>query len=176
MLTFPKLRLLSSKAQGCKDFWKLSKPHAMFVFIRQLSLSTPKWVPMTQGFSHFAGFLLPFVLAKLATSSMRVKLNRKSYFLLPISPILIHYQDFSICVWTSVHSRFECPEQHFIRYLVRVAEVWHVYWPVLIEMISFLSVISRQDMGLPETGTITHVVLTQFFVTTGLLWKYHLNI
>ena len=28
--------------------------------------------PMCQGFSHFSGFLHDFVLAKLATSSMRV--------------------------------------------------------------------------------------------------------
>ena len=26
ILTFPRLRLLSSKVQGCKDFWKLPKP------------------------------------------------------------------------------------------------------------------------------------------------------
>ena len=37
------------------------------------SLSTFRWVPMCQGFSHLSGFLHHFVLAKLATSSVRVK-------------------------------------------------------------------------------------------------------
>ena len=31
---------------------------------------------MCQGFSHFSGFLHHFVLAKLATSSIRVNINR----------------------------------------------------------------------------------------------------
>ena len=45
----------------------------MLVFIRKLSLSTLRWIPMCQGFSHFSGFLHHFVLAKVATSSIRVK-------------------------------------------------------------------------------------------------------
>ena len=44
----------------------------MLVFIRKLSLSTLIWVPICQGFSHFSGFLHHFVLAKVATSSIRV--------------------------------------------------------------------------------------------------------
>ena len=46
---------------------------AMLVFIGQLSLRTLRRVPMCQGFSHFAGLLHHFVLAKLATSSIRPK-------------------------------------------------------------------------------------------------------
>ena len=39
-LTLPMLRLLSSKAQGCKDFWKFENllNRVIIVFIRQLSL------------------------------------------------------------------------------------------------------------------------------------------
>ena len=45
----------------------------MLVFILNLSVSTLKWVPICQGFSHFLGFLHHFVMAKLVTSSIRVK-------------------------------------------------------------------------------------------------------
>ena len=44
----------------------------MLVFIGKLSLSTLRWVPICQGFSHFLGLLQHFVLAKLSTSSIRV--------------------------------------------------------------------------------------------------------
>ena len=67
-LTLPMLRLLLPKAKGCKDFWKPAKP----CHIGNLSLSTLRWVPMSQGFSRFSGFLHHSILAKLATSSMRV--------------------------------------------------------------------------------------------------------
>ena len=36
-------------------------------------MSTLRWVPICQGFANFSGFLYHFVLAKLATSSIRVK-------------------------------------------------------------------------------------------------------
>ena len=45
------LRLLSSKAQGPKDFWKPFKP--CHVGIEWIALSIFRWVPMCQGFSHF---------------------------------------------------------------------------------------------------------------------------
>ena len=45
----------------------------MVVFIGKLSLSTIRWVPICQGFSHFSAFFHHFMLAKLATSSDRVK-------------------------------------------------------------------------------------------------------
>ena len=44
----------------------------MLVFSGKLSPSTLKWVPICQGFSKFSGFSHHFVLAKLATSSIRV--------------------------------------------------------------------------------------------------------
>ena len=44
----------------------------MLVFIGKLLLSTLRCVPMCQGFSHFSGFLHHFLLAKVATSSIRV--------------------------------------------------------------------------------------------------------
>ena len=71
-LALPMLRLLSPKSRWRKKFWKLQKP-VMLVFIGKLSPSTFKWVPICQGFGHFTEFLHHFVLAKLATCSIRVK-------------------------------------------------------------------------------------------------------
>ena len=71
ILTLPMLRLLSSKAQGCKDFWKPYKP--CHVGIHLIALA--EYYQMNthcQGFCRFSGFLHHFVLAKLATSSIRV--------------------------------------------------------------------------------------------------------
>ena len=66
MLTLPMLRLLSTKAQWRKDFWKPSTScHVGTPW-------TPRWVPMCQGFNHFSGFLHHFVRAKLANSSITV--------------------------------------------------------------------------------------------------------
>ena len=47
----------------------------MLVFIGKLSPSTHRWVPICRGVSEFSGFLLYFVLAKLASSSIRAKTN-----------------------------------------------------------------------------------------------------
>ena len=44
----------------------------MLVLIGKLSPSILRWVPICQGFGDFSGFLHYFVLAKLATSSIRV--------------------------------------------------------------------------------------------------------
>ena len=49
----------------------------MLVFIGKLLLSTLRWVPICHGFGHFSGVLLHFVLAKLATSGIRVKYERE---------------------------------------------------------------------------------------------------
>ena len=47
----------------------------MLVFIGKLSLSTLRWIPMYQGSNHFSVFFASFCLAKLATSSRRVKIR-----------------------------------------------------------------------------------------------------
>ena len=47
----------------------------MLVFIWKLLPSTLSWVPICQGFSHLLAFLHHFVLAKLATGSIRVNEN-----------------------------------------------------------------------------------------------------
>ena len=60
------------KHKDAKIFEKHLNP-VMLVLIRKPSLSTLGWVPICQGFSHFSAFLYHFVLAKLATSSIRVK-------------------------------------------------------------------------------------------------------
>ena len=76
LLTLPMLRLLSSKAQWWHDA-KIFENHLnpfMFVFIGILSLTALRWVSMCQGFSViFLRFLHHFILAKLATSNIRVK-------------------------------------------------------------------------------------------------------
>ena len=70
-LTFPMLRLLSSKPQGGKEFLKSSKPcHVGIHWIAlaeysQMSTHVP-------GFQLFFHFLHPYVLAKFAPSSISV--------------------------------------------------------------------------------------------------------
>ena len=73
-LTLPMLRQLFSKAQGCKDCWKPSKPCHLgihWIALTEYSLMSTH-VP---GFQSFSAFLHHFVLAKLTTSSTRVKLQ-----------------------------------------------------------------------------------------------------
>ena len=65
-LTLPMLRLLSSKAQGCNDFWKPSKPCHVGILIGELSLKPLRWVPMCQVFGHFSGFLHHFVFGRIS--------------------------------------------------------------------------------------------------------------
>ena len=57
--------ILSSKAQWHKHLWKPSYPFHFGIRIHWIaSLSTLRWVPMCQGFSHFLCFLHHFVLAR----------------------------------------------------------------------------------------------------------------
>ena len=71
-LTLPMLRLLSSQEQGCKDYWKWSKPCHVGIHWNALSeysqMSTNE--PRFQSFFMF--FLYHFVVAKLATSNIRI--------------------------------------------------------------------------------------------------------
>ena len=88
----PMLRLLSSKAQGCKDFGKTFKPCHVGIHRKGLPKysQTNTHVP---GFQSFLVFLHHFILAKLATSSIRVKMSMAIH--LPRS-VLIRL--WSICV------------------------------------------------------------------------------
>ena len=73
-LTLPMLWLLSSKLQGCKDFWKSSKP--CHVGIHWIALNEyPRMRTHVPGFQSFSEFFHHLGLAKLATSSIRVKLK-----------------------------------------------------------------------------------------------------
>ena len=71
-ITLPMLRPLLSKPQGHKYFWKSSKPCHVGIHLKALAgcslMST--YMP---GFQSFFRFFASFVLAKLATSSIRVK-------------------------------------------------------------------------------------------------------
>ena len=69
--TLPMLRLLWFKSQGCKDFWKPSKPCHVGIhwtaFVEYSQMNTH-----VLGFQYFLRFFALFVLAKLAISSIRV--------------------------------------------------------------------------------------------------------
>ena len=65
-------RLLSSKAQGCKQFWKPSKPWHVGIHKIALTEDSQMNIPMSQGFSHFSAFLHYFVLA-----TFKPRLNRQ---------------------------------------------------------------------------------------------------
>ena len=75
------LRLLLSKAQGRKAFRQPFKP--CHVGIHWIALAECSQVSnMCQGFNHFSVFLHHFVLAKLATSSIRVNCSIPATFAL----------------------------------------------------------------------------------------------
>ena len=69
-LTLPMLRLISSKTQW---FFENHLNPVMLEFIEKPSPSILRWASRYQGFSDFSCFLHYFVLAKLATSSIRVE-------------------------------------------------------------------------------------------------------
>ena len=59
------------KHENTKIFENHVNP-VIFVLIEKLSLSPVRWVPNCPGFNNFSGYLYQFVLAKVATSSIRV--------------------------------------------------------------------------------------------------------
>ena len=71
------LRLLSFKAQGCKDFWKktTSKLCHVSIYWKALAEYSQTHLPGLQ-----PGFLHDFVLAKVATSSIRVKKSKQNIY------------------------------------------------------------------------------------------------
>ena len=68
----------------------------MLVFIGCLSLSTLRWVPMCQGFSHFSAFLHHFIMATVAATSIRDKDNWDVLF------FSTQWVPCSIIYWTSL--------------------------------------------------------------------------
>ena len=73
-LTLRMLRLFSSNAQGRKKIWKPSKP--CHVGIHWIALAEHSQISThVPGYSRFSGFWHHFILAKLATSSIRAKFN-----------------------------------------------------------------------------------------------------
>ena len=70
------LRLLSSKVQGHRYFWKPSKPFHVGVQWKALA-EFSRMSTHIPGFQSFSKGLDHFVLAKLVTSSMRVKWRMK---------------------------------------------------------------------------------------------------
>ena len=76
-LTLP--MLVSSKEQECKDFRKPSKPGHVGIHLIALAEYSPMSTNMPRFKSFFQVFLYHFVLAKLATSSIRVKGNTYAF-------------------------------------------------------------------------------------------------
>ena len=113
------LRLLYPKHNVATIFENHLNP-VMLVFIGKLSLITLRWVPMCQGFSNFHCFLHHFVLAKLATSSIRVNDVSTALITLP-TYVIKHKQDVcSVCaaVIGSALMLLRCLEN----------EIEHIYW------------------------------------------------
>ena len=73
-LTLPMLRLHSSKAQKCKYFWKPYKPCHGGIYEKALAEYSQMSTHLPGFQSFFSFFLHHCVLAKLATSSIRVKI------------------------------------------------------------------------------------------------------
>ena len=73
VLTLQMLRVLLPKAQGCKYFWKTSKPCHVGIHWIAIAECTHRWVLMWQEFSHFQVFCIIVYFAKSATTSIRVK-------------------------------------------------------------------------------------------------------
>ena len=73
------LRLLLSKAQECKDFWKSSKPCHVGIHLDSSLRVLSDEYPFAWFSVIFKFFLHYFVLVKLATSSIRVKEIMYSY-------------------------------------------------------------------------------------------------
>ena len=69
----------------------------MLVFIGKLSLSTLRWVPICQGFRYFHVFFHDFVLAKLATSSIRVNTTAQAMKDTTPLPIDNLFNSVSVC-------------------------------------------------------------------------------
>ena len=65
------------KYKNAKTLENLLNP-ILLVLIGKLSPSILRWLPICQGFGDFSGFLHYFVLAKLATSSIRAKATNNS--------------------------------------------------------------------------------------------------
>ena len=70
-VTLPMLSNVRPKQKDAKIFKNHQNP-VMLVSIGYLLLGTLRWVPICQGFSNFSGLMHHFILAKLATSRIRV--------------------------------------------------------------------------------------------------------
>ena len=67
------LGYIHPKHKDAQIFWKPSKP-CWYSLESSCCLSTLRWVPICQGFSHLSAFLYYIELGKLVTSSIKVKI------------------------------------------------------------------------------------------------------
>ena len=104
-LTLPMLRLLSSKPQGCKNLWKPSKRCHVGIHLKALAEHYDEW-PCARVLFILSGFLHHFVLAKLATSSKRIKFTDWSpRYIMKIVLILFLHFFCSFCTFSSLFLR-----------------------------------------------------------------------
>ena len=92
----------------------------MLVFIGYHLLSSLRWIPMCQGFSHFWGFSHYFVLANLASSIIRVKVFE---ILTILSFTILHLSDHVICCFWILQARWRCTSGSAWR-----RPIWAGFW------------------------------------------------
>ena len=102
-LTLPMRRLYFCTKHKDANIFRNHLNHVMLVLIRKPSLSTLRWVPVCQGFSHFLVFLHHFALAKLATSSIGVNAHVPTRLLVPKTFEISFCADQA--VWFTRHGR-----------------------------------------------------------------------
>ena len=64
-LTLPMLRLLSSKAQECKDLWKPSKPYHVGIHLMAL-IQHSQMSTNVPGFQSFPSFFASFCIGQIS--------------------------------------------------------------------------------------------------------------
>ena len=112
------LRLLSSKARGCKDFCKPTKPCHVGIHWKALTEYSQRSNNLS-GFSHFSGFLYHFVSAKIATSNIRVDAEVLSHAYLKIS----YYE--IVLSWCVILLKTILKIKWFSLYFLLPSYAWH---------------------------------------------------
>ena len=76
-LTPPMLRLLSSEAQGCKDFWKSSKPCHIGIHLAALAENT-QMTTHVPGFQSFFKLFASFCIGQIRGKAPETNLTRET--------------------------------------------------------------------------------------------------
>ena len=93
----------------------------MLVLIWKLSRSTLRWVPICHGLSNFSAFSHHFVLAKLATSRIRVKHH---FWDLPSVVLFVRFDCFSINTSRLIYIQYSLNVVRVTTQVLCIQEVW----------------------------------------------------